>query len=58
MSLKGGCSDQTSIFEPTIRNIVIYRPYVLQNIDVLINYKNTEFIKNKLCGNYGLCSDN
>ena len=58
MSLEGGFSDQTPIFGPIVRNIVKYRLYVLQNIEVSINYGNTEFIKNKLCGNYGLCLGN
>ena len=58
MSLKRGFSDQTSIFGPKVGNIVIYRPYVLHNTEVQINYGNTKVTKNKLYRIYGLCLGN
>ena len=39
MSLERGFSDQTSIFGLTVGNTIIYRLYVLQNIEVSINYE-------------------
>ena len=50
---KGRCfGDQTSIFRPIVENTIIYRMYVIQNIEVQTNYENIEFIKNRLYRNY------
>ena len=54
MGLKRGFSDQTSDFDPTFENTVIYRLYVIQNTKVKTNYRNIVVIKNNLYGNYKL----
>ena len=52
MGFKRGFDNQTSDFDPTIENTVIYRLYVIQNIEDKRNYKNAIVIKNKLYRNY------
>ena len=52
MGLKRGFGDQTFDFDPTVENTVIYRLYVIQNIEVKTNYRNVVVIKNKLYRNY------
>ena len=56
--IRRGLSDQTLIFGLKIGNTVIYKLYVLQNIEVKINYKNTVIINDKLYENYEFCPDN
>ena len=50
--LKRDFDDQTFDFDPTIENIIIYKLYVIQNIEVKTNYGNTIVVKNKLYENY------
>ena len=58
ISVERGFSDQTSIFGLTIKDTIIYRLYVIQNIEVSINYRNIEFTQNELYEIYGLCLGN
>ena len=58
VDLKRGLGDQTSNFDPIVENTVIYRLYVIQNIEVKINYRNTVAIKNELYENYRFCPGN
>ena len=52
MGFNRGFDDQTSDFDLTVENTVIYRLYVIQNTEVKTNYKNIVVIKNKLYENY------
>ena len=48
MGFKRGFDDQTSDFDPTVENTIIYKLYMIQNTEFKTNYRNTVVIKNKL----------